>query len=450
MRTALLLILTLAACIPDSDEVVEAPEAPWPEWAFHHWVWENESTDQSATALVDGFLDHDIPVGAVIIDSPWATGYNTFDFDPARFPDPAAFIDGMHQREVRVLLWVVPGINVEVEELYTYGAERGYFMQANADSGPKVVSYWKGEASLIDFFNPEAVSWWHSLVDKALVFEPDGWKCDGLDYSAVLAPYSPGLGRSVGRLEYSHAYYRDFFDYTRAQLGEDRLITARPVDNYGADVGGDLAAFAPVDITWAGWVGDQDPDFGGLRAALNNMYHSSEYGYVAFGSDIGGFRTLDDNPLGREKVPFVRWAQVGALCPVMENGGAGEHRPWVFDEEAGEIYRTFAKLHHALLPYLMEEGGEAFAGGYSLMRFQSKDRYDWLLGDDLFVAPILSEEEEVQVVFPEGARWVWAFHPEQAFEGGNTASLAVPLGEFPLFWREGAAVSEVVLEALGS
>ena len=34
-------------------------------------------------------------------------------------------------------------------------------------------------------------------------------------------------------------------------------------------------------MNWVGWVGDQDADFGGLEAALNNMFHSAEYGYLA-------------------------------------------------------------------------------------------------------------------------------------------------------------------------
>ena len=175
---------------------------------------------------------------------------------------------------------------------------------------------------MIDYGNPEAVEWWHRLVDRTLDLGIDGWKCDGLDFSVLLAPYSPGLGANMDRLDYSHAYYRDFWDYTRSRLGDDRLIMARPIDNYGGNIGGDWAAFAPIDINFAAWVGDQDSDFEGLEAALNNLYHSSEYGYLAFGSDIGGYRE-DGSANGRTKEVFVRWAQLGALNPVMENGGGG-------------------------------------------------------------------------------------------------------------------------------
>ena len=84
--------------------------APWPSWVVQHWVWEDESTQESATALVDDYLEQDIPVGAIIIDSPWATGYSTYDWDTELYPDPQAMIDGFHAKDVKVFMWTVPTI----------------------------------------------------------------------------------------------------------------------------------------------------------------------------------------------------------------------------------------------------------------------------------------------------------------------------------------------------
>ena len=449
MRALSSVLLLLVACKapsdPKDDPADTATEAGapvvWPEWAWHHWVWEDESTQESAIALVEGYLERDIPVGAIIIDSPWATGYSTYEWDPELFPDPQGMIDHLHGLDVKVVVWTVPGINTDTPVLYEEATERGYFMTQGPGREPAVVDWWKGEGSLIDYGNPEAVEWWHGLVDRTLDLGIDGWKCDGLDYSVLLAPYSPGLGASMARLDYSHAYYRDFWDHTRARLGDDRLVMARPIDNYGANIGGDVAAFAPIDINFAAWVGDQDGDFGGLEAALNNLYHSAEYGYLAFGSDIGGYRE-DGSDLGRTKQVFIRWAQLGALNPVMENGGGGEHRPWAFDEQTTDIYRDLVELHHALLPYLTREGAVRFAEGRSLMTFLDDTTYRYLLGPDVFVQPVFSEGERFTVVFPDEGRWVWLYDPAQVFDGGSEATLDVPLDRYPVFVREDSTVAE--------
>lgn len=82
----------------------------------------------------------------------------------------------------------------------------------------------------------------------------------------------------------------------------------RPVDSLGPL----YLEFAPRDVVWSGWVGDQDPTFEGLMngeiiyfvvswlEALMNIFHSAWNNYVNFGSDIGGYR-YGAGPLGRTK-----------------------------------------------------------------------------------------------------------------------------------------------------
>ncbi len=438
---SLLLLFACTDTTPGDTALATTPQAPWPQWIHEHWVWEDESTQESALALVDGYLSRDVPVGAIIIDSPWATGYNTFEWDPVSFPDPVGMIDTLHEQGVRVFLWIVPAINVDEEALYAYAAERDWFMRRSADdTEPEVIDWWKGEGSLIDYWNPEALAWWHGLMDQVLDMGIDGWKCDGLDYSSVFAPYSPAAGRKVERLEYSHAYYQDMHDYTREVLGDDRVNTTRPIDNYGGDLGGDLVAFTPVEIAWAAWVGDQDATFEGLQAALLNFWWSSDYGYVSYGSDIGGYREDSTfGSIGRGPELFTRWAQLGAFNPIMENGGGGNHEPWIVgDETTLAIYKRFVDLHHELIPYLMTHGGAAFDAGESLMHFLTKDDFTYLLGPDLFVAPMIESGTERTLSFPAGDDWVYLFDQDRSYGGGTTETLEIPLAEFPVFLRAGS------------
>ncbi|MFO0674772.1 MAG: glycoside hydrolase family 31 protein [Polyangiaceae bacterium] len=431
-----------------SADVKTTPPTPWPEWAFSHWIWEGESTQQSAIDILDGYAAHGIPVGAIMIDSPWETGYNTLEWDKGLFPDPKKLIDDIHARNARVLLWIVPAVNTDVAPLYEDMKSQSYFMTQLPFGSPAVVSWWKGKGSLLDYLSAPAVAFWEKKLDLALAYGIDGWKCDGIDVSVTSAPFSHGKSGLVTHKAYADAYYRHFYEYTRKKLGSDRLITARPVDTYGYDVGLlgqtgiDEATFAPRDINVVGWVGDQDATFDGMKAALLNMYYSAAQGFVGFGSDIGGYRTDDAHPPQmRSKELFVRWAQLGAFSPLMENGGGGEHRPWMFDTETTDIYRTFVKLHYALIPYFMEHGWSAYQAKKSMVTFLDKADFRYLLGPDVFVAPMLDATPSRTLTFPPGGdTWVYLFDKSKTYAGGATVTLSVPLGEFPVFVKKGSAV----------
>jgi alpha-D-xyloside xylohydrolase len=433
---------------------------PFPRWAWEHWVWEDESTQESATALVGGYQERGIPVAAIIIDSPWATGYNTFTWDTSLFPNPQGFIDDMHTKDVRVILWVVPAINEDVPDLYAYAKEKNYFMQVSANNATTSFNWWKGDGALIDLFNPEALAWWHSLLDPILAMGIDGWKCDGLDFHTLTHGYSPYLKSQVERSDYSNLYYRDFLEYTRLKLDDDRINMVRPVDNYGViGLGGDDYAFAPVDMTVVGWVGDQDASFIGLRNALDNMLQSTLLGYVGLGSDIGGYRQDKEIEGGRDRLVFLRWAQLAAFNPVMENGGKGKHEPWFWGDDTTRIYRQFVKLHHALLSYLMKHAKHAFDTNTSLMTFSEAGAdeattYSFTLGPDIFVQPVLNESNTQNIQFPvaqeEGAQetWVYLFDNTNIYTSGQSITLTLTESTFPVFVRQGAGVLEDLKKVL--
>ena len=149
-------------------------------------------------------------------------------------------------------------------------------------------------------------------------------------------------------------------------------------------------------------MGDQIPDWGprGIEEALENILASAELGYAVVGSDIGGYR-----PGERFDRLFLRWSQLGAFSPLMENGGRGEHRPWRLGDDVGAIYRRYAKLHQELVPYLYGLGVEAHQGGEPIIRGVDRAGRQYRLGEDLLVAPIVTRGDRRTVALPAGARW---------------------------------------------
>ena len=112
-----------------------------PPWSLRPWFWEDDvNTSEAVWDLVNGCRDHDLPLGAILIDSPWATAYNDFRFDEKRYPDPRGMINALHARDIRVVLWMTNVVNTRddrsdapgtEEDLYAIGKARGYLGGAN-------------------------------------------------------------------------------------------------------------------------------------------------------------------------------------------------------------------------------------------------------------------------------------------------------------------------------
>ena len=68
------------------------------------------------------------------------------------------------------------------------------------------------------------------------------------------------------------------------------------------------------------------------------------------------------------------------------------------------------------------------------------DTYNYLLGKDILVAPILSNTSSATVVFPSdtGDSWVYWWDHSHTYTAGSKHSFSsVPLDEFPVFFRNG-------------
>ena len=85
-----------------------------PEWAYGHWksrdVYEHQRDVEEDW---HGYREHDLPLDAIVIDSPWETQYNTWRFNPRQFPDPRGLIEGMRADGVRTVVWVTPWTNLD-------------------------------------------------------------------------------------------------------------------------------------------------------------------------------------------------------------------------------------------------------------------------------------------------------------------------------------------------
>ena len=166
-----------------------------------------------------------------------------------------------------------------------------------------------------------------------------------------------------------------------------------------------------------------------------------------------GDERLPDLGLGRRRLPsskltaevFARWAQLGAVSPVMEVGGIGANAtPWVLGPTAMRVLRDGAVLHYELFPYfygLLRRGEPVLrplAYGYPDDPEAWRADLELLVGPDLLAAPVSGPGTTPSVYLPKGT-WV-DLYTGATVSGGRVFTRSTPLTAFPLYARAGAVI----------
>jgi alpha-glucosidase (family GH31 glycosyl hydrolase) len=200
----------------------------------------------------------------------------------------------------------------------------------------------------------------------------------------------------------------------------------------------------------------------GLPSVIPAILSGSLSGWPYWGPDIAGFfgypRPIEAvSPeeaaaqLKAEKELWIRWVQLGALSPTMRDMYGWQRNPvglWT-DRETLAVFRAYARLHTALKPYLYHYAQIAHQRGVPIVRplflnypdeavtYTLEDQY--LLGDDLLVAPVLQPGQTDCRLYLPAKRWrdYWT---GQVYQGPGWVTVPVPLHRIPLFIREGAVL----------
>lgn len=447
-----------ADCARPAEQLTAvAPHTP--RWAFEPWISKDISTRDDTFAFVDGFKSRGIPVGAVVLDSPWETHYNTFIPQPTRYPDFPGMVKDLHGQGVRVVTWVTMFTNetsFDVEnggDVYPGSApnfDEGYRCDYFVNDGETFV-WWKGRGAAVDFFNPNARAWWHEQQNTVLDAGLDGWKLD-FGESYIREDKLATFEGDVSHQAYSERYYQDYLAYGRSKRGKDFLTMVRAWDK-SYDIPGRF--YAKREDAPVAWMGDNRRDWIGLVDALDHEFISSKAGYPVVGSDLGGYLDRDDLDLLGPQIPFdplnlQRWTAQAALTPFMQLHGRANLVPWAVPAETDAVlatYRYWANLHHAMVPFYYALAEEAWTkGGPTVLRPVGDEAswpgdYRYHLGDALLVAPLLDGTSKRTVTFPNDAEYR-DFFGTTVYAAGS--SIQVDLSNdtrlFPVYVKAGAII----------
>ena len=204
----------------------------------------------------------------------------------------------------------------------------------------------------LDFTNPRTVDWWQEMLTHAARDQAwDGWMEDFGEYVDDSDHLAAGDGTRLSEV-YPLLYHK---------------ITSRIV----LALNPNIVSFARSGFVGTQqfpmlWGGDQSHDWKrdtGLPSVITAGITAGMSGYSTWGPDI-----ISD---GYDRELWLRWAEFGALTPVMRD------HPWSrpkfsvdlwHDPGTIALFRRYAILHTSLLPYFATYAAEAHRTGVPILR----------------------------------------------------------------------------------
>jgi alpha-glucosidase len=421
-----------------------------PSWVYDGVILGIQGGTDTCLAKLDTMLEANVPVAGIWAQDWEGEKYTSFgkrlrwnwQWDSKLYPRLDAVISELMKRNIRFLGYINPYVLAD-GPLYNEAKKKG-LLALNKEGGVYLVDFGEFDAAIVDFTDKKAALWYQNVIEKELIeFGLSGWMADFGEYlptdvvlsdnSSALTAHNawPGFWSEINKRAIEHSGKQDeCFFFMRA--GNARSLSSCPMM----------------------WAGDQNVDWSeddGLPSVLTSALSLAMSGMGLQHSDIGGYTTLYG--MKRTKELLLRWLEFSAFTPLMRtHEGNRPSDNWQFDSDAETIglFARMASLHKDLKPYLQHGVKENSDKGIPLMRplflhypcepfFECKDSY--LLGRDLFVAPVLQSGEGHRKVFLPDESWVHLFSSKRY--GGGNHLIETPMGSPAVFYREDSPFAEL-------
>ena len=440
------------------------PEDP-PAWTFAPWndaVGGPERLREVARIL----RENQIPSSAIWSED-WiggeqtGTGYRlsyVWEWSEETYPELPEDIAWLHENGFAFLAYFNTFVP-DPTRMWTEGVE-GDFLMRTADGEPRtVVDPAFRTAGLVDLSNEAAADWFRAYMTTAAEMGIDGWMADFTEW----APVDVALADGSDPWLFHNRYPLRFQEVAREALsGAHADVDGEAPNNWTyfarsgwASVNGGTGGIAPTL-----WGGDQNTNWeydDGYPTVVPIAAHVGLSGVPVFGSDVAGYNALFGTPTSKEL--FYRWSAMAAFHGLMRtHHGSNECANWSFDRDSETLdhYRRYASIHTLLFPVFEGLVADARTEGLPLVRhpflvspgarwlWQGED-YQFFLGDDLLVAPVLQEAATTRTVgLPDSGWWpLFGDAPlevETVEDGSRSATVEAPATELPVFVRPGTAL----------
>ncbi|MBC9909147.1 DUF5110 domain-containing protein [Chitinophaga varians] len=391
------------------------------------------STAEQVKAEASAFSQHGFPLDFIGLEPGWQTkAYPcTFEWDKSRFPDPAGFVKEMQAKGIRLNLWLNP---------YLSPASSRY-NEAKPLSGSHTV--WNGLVP--DLTLPAAQQLYRDLFKKQhLDIGVSGYKIDEVDgvdswLWPDVASFPSGTTAEQMRQVYGVMMQRLTTEWFREKgIRTYGLVRA---SNAGA------SSFPYVIYN----------DYYNHRDFITALCNSSFIG-VLWTPEVRASKTAEE---------WLRRMQSACFSPMaMLNAWADGTKPWSFPEVEKQV-KDVALLRMQLFPYLYTVFSQYYlegkppvramnlVEGFSYQHSSQKTTLDgtenpyqmalredvkdqFMLGDDLLVAPMFTGQTNRKVILPPG-KW-YDFYTGEYVGNGDIIVATPGLDKIPLYVKDGGII----------
>lgn len=453
--------------IGDADEAIGAyrkltGQSPMPPaWAFGYvHCRERFHSSDEILATANMFRQKKLPMDIIVQDWQWwgKYGWNAMKFDEQYYPDPKLLVDSLHTMGSRLMLSVWSKIDAN-SEVGKEARSKGYYIPGT---------------DWIDFFNPEASSFYWENFSKSLLM-PYGIDCWWQD--AVEPENDDLLNRRINNGKWPGELMRNTYPLLVSKTVYEGNMKDRPDQRTSI-----LTRCAAPGLQRYGsfvWSGDVGNDWQTLHHQVTAGLSVNAAGHPWWTYDAGGFfrpgggQYNDPNYHKR----FLRWLQVSTFLPMMRvHGYQTDTEFWRYGEEVEKEARRQLNLRYRLFPYIYSTAYQVTQGSTMMrplvMDF-SNDKIalgidnQYMFGKSLLVG-VLGEENdtEYRMYFPRvtggwydlyTGKYFTKFYKDRSEQtqaqrnGGQYVTMRVNNSSIPVFVKAGtilpmAKVSQTTAE----
>jgi len=438
----------------------QGDQAKLPSWTVEGTIIGVQGGTDRVMEILANSSFYDVPVTGIWIQD-WSGQIFTdfgdrvfwnWEWNETQYPALPEKIEELGQQGTYFLNYINPHLlNTNTSKLYVEGHELGYFVKnrTTGDDLEQEFGFAPYKVVSIDLSNPEASEWFKQkiIIENTINFGFKGWMADFGEY----LPYSEdalfwdGTDGTTWHNKYPEKW---------AALNWDALVETNTV--------GDCFYFSRAG--WSGmrqhstsaWAGDQNVDFSygdGLPTTVPAALSLGSSGFGLTHFDIGGYTGF--LPLYRTDDLFYRSAEAAVFTPVMrthEGNQPGNNFQYYQDRCSLKNYARLCQMHLILADYidfLMDENTNLGKPVQRAMLWvaetaeemeQVKDyKYQYMLGDDMVVAPVIRKGKVKQTLYLPAGEWIsiWDDLRKDVIQGPkNGFEVESRIGYPPVFYRK--------------